>query len=114
MPSCFYPGDLVTRMGDWEISTVSRRLLDYPGELACMYIVSRFPVYCFPLIVTFINLWLFFVIIKFSYFFFARTCFSQSRISFKLILKLALEFVFLFLEPSWDSYAGVTRFFDVV
>ena len=30
------PGDLVIRTGDWEILSVSGRLLDYPGELACM------------------------------------------------------------------------------
>ena len=41
VPSCFYPVDLVTRMGDWEIRSVSGRLLDYPGELACMPYVNR-------------------------------------------------------------------------
>ena len=30
------PGDMVTRTGDREISVVSGRLLDNPGELACM------------------------------------------------------------------------------
>ena len=35
--SRFYPGDLVTRTGDREIRSVSGRLPDYPGELACMY-----------------------------------------------------------------------------
>ena len=34
--SRFYPGDLVTRTGDREIRSVSGRLPDYPGELACM------------------------------------------------------------------------------
>ena len=34
--SRFYPGDLVTRTGDREIHSVSGRLPDYPGELACM------------------------------------------------------------------------------
>ena len=34
--SRFYPGDLVTRKGDREIRSVSGRLPDYPGELACM------------------------------------------------------------------------------
>ena len=34
--SRFYPGDFVTREGDREIRSVSRRLPDYPGELACM------------------------------------------------------------------------------
>ena len=34
--SRFNPGDLVIRTGDWEILSVSRRLLDYPGELACI------------------------------------------------------------------------------
>ena len=34
--SRFYPGDLVTRMGDGEICSVSGRLPDYPGELASM------------------------------------------------------------------------------
>lgn len=33
----FYgPGDLVTRMGEWEIRSVSRTLPDNPGELAEM------------------------------------------------------------------------------
>ena len=32
----FYPGDLVTRMGDREIRSVFGRLPDYPEELACM------------------------------------------------------------------------------
>ena len=31
-----YPGELVTRTGDREIRSVSGRLPDYPGELACM------------------------------------------------------------------------------
>ena len=34
--SRFYPGDLFTRTGDREIRSVSARLPDYPGELACM------------------------------------------------------------------------------
>ena len=34
--SRFYPGDLVTHTGDREIHSVSGRLPDYPGELACM------------------------------------------------------------------------------
>ena len=34
--SRFYPGDLVTCTGDWEIRSVSGRLPDYLGELACM------------------------------------------------------------------------------
>ena len=33
----FIPGDLVTRMGEWEMGAVSRRLLDNPGELAYMH-----------------------------------------------------------------------------
>ena len=35
----FYLGDLVTRIrtGDWETRSVSERLPDYPGELACMH-----------------------------------------------------------------------------
>ena len=32
--SHFYPGDLVIRMGDREIRSVSGRLPDYLGELA--------------------------------------------------------------------------------
>ena len=36
----FYPGDLVTCTGDWKISSVSGRLPDYPGELACITMVS--------------------------------------------------------------------------
>ena len=36
VPSCFYLGDLVTHTGDQEIHSVSGRLPDYPGELACM------------------------------------------------------------------------------
>ena len=35
IPSHFYPGDLVTCTGDWEIRSVSGRLPYYPGELAC-------------------------------------------------------------------------------
>ena len=31
----FYLGDLVTHAGEQEISAVSGRLLDNPGELAC-------------------------------------------------------------------------------
>ena len=38
VPSRFYLGDLVTHMGDREIRSVSRRLPDYPGELACMWL----------------------------------------------------------------------------
>ena len=34
--SRFYPGDLVTHTGDQEIRSVSGRLPDYLGELACM------------------------------------------------------------------------------
>ena len=34
VPSHFYPGDLVTRTGEREIYSISRRLPDYPGELA--------------------------------------------------------------------------------
>ena len=34
--SRFYPRDLVTRTGDRETRSVSGRLPDYPGELACM------------------------------------------------------------------------------
>ena len=34
--SCFYPGDLVTLTGDREICSVSGRVPDYPGELACV------------------------------------------------------------------------------
>ena len=34
--SRFYPGDLMTRTGDREIRSVSGRLPDNPGELACM------------------------------------------------------------------------------
>ena len=34
--SRFYPGDLMTRTGDREIRSVSRRLPDNPGELARM------------------------------------------------------------------------------
>ena len=30
----FYPGDLVTRTGDWEICSLCGRLPDYPEELA--------------------------------------------------------------------------------
>ena len=41
VPSCFYPVDLVTHMGDREIRSVSGRLLDYLGELACMPYVNR-------------------------------------------------------------------------
>ena len=37
VPSCFYPGGLVTRTGEWEICSVSRRLPDYLGELAYMH-----------------------------------------------------------------------------
>ena len=36
--SRFYPRDLVTHTGDREIRSVSGRLQDYPGELACMAI----------------------------------------------------------------------------
>ena len=36
VPSRFYLGDLVTRTGDQEIRSVSGRLPDYPGALACM------------------------------------------------------------------------------
>ena len=36
----FYPGDLVTSMGGQEIHSVSRRLTDYLGELACMLLTS--------------------------------------------------------------------------
>ena len=36
----FYPGDLITRTGDREIRFVSGGLPDYPGELACMMIVT--------------------------------------------------------------------------
>ena len=32
-----YPGDLITRMGDREIHSVSGRVPDYPGELACIW-----------------------------------------------------------------------------
>ena len=38
IPSHFYPGDLVTRTVAWEIRSVSGRLPDYPGELACMHL----------------------------------------------------------------------------
>ena len=38
--SRFYPGDLVTRTGDREIRSVSGRLPDYPGELACMLLLG--------------------------------------------------------------------------
>ena len=38
--SRFYPGDLMIRTGDREIRSVSGRLPDNPGELACMYITS--------------------------------------------------------------------------
>ena len=34
--SHFYAGDLVTHAGDREIRSLSVRLPDYPGELACM------------------------------------------------------------------------------
>ena len=34
--SHFYPRDLVTRTGDQEIRSVSGRLPEYFGELACM------------------------------------------------------------------------------
>ena len=34
--SCFYLGDLVTHVGDREIRSVSGRLPDHAGELACM------------------------------------------------------------------------------
>ena len=33
---CFYPGDLVTHMGDKEIWSVSERLSNYPRKLAYM------------------------------------------------------------------------------
>ena len=36
VPSCFYLRDLVTHTGDQEIHSVSGRLPEYPGELACM------------------------------------------------------------------------------
>ena len=36
VPSCIYLGDLVTCTEDGEIRSVSRRLPDYPGELASM------------------------------------------------------------------------------
>ena len=39
--SGFYPGDLVTCMGDWEIRSVSGRLPDYAGELACMELIFK-------------------------------------------------------------------------
>ena len=38
---CFHlycAGDLVTRMGDWEIQVVFGKLPDNPGELALMFI----------------------------------------------------------------------------
>ena len=38
--SRFYPGDLMTRTGDREIRSVSGRLPDNSGELACMQLVS--------------------------------------------------------------------------
>ena len=38
--SRFSPGDLVTRTGDREIRSVSGRLPDYPGELACMVYIT--------------------------------------------------------------------------
>ena len=36
LQSRFYPGDLMTRTGDREIRSVSGRLPDNAGELACM------------------------------------------------------------------------------
>jgi len=36
--SPFYPGDLVTRMGEWE----SGRSAPYPGELGCICIRNMF------------------------------------------------------------------------
>ena len=39
--SHFYPSDLVTSTGDQEIHSVSGRLPDYLGELACMLITSK-------------------------------------------------------------------------
>ena len=39
--SHFYPGDLVTRTGDQELRSVSGRLPDYPGELACMILALK-------------------------------------------------------------------------
>ena len=35
----FYPGDLVTCMGDWEIVVVSGRLPDNLGKLACILFI---------------------------------------------------------------------------
>ena len=40
--SRFQPGDLVTRTGHREIRSVSGRLPDYSGELACMQLVQSF------------------------------------------------------------------------
>ena len=40
--SPFYPGELVTGPGDREIHSVSRRLPDYPGELASLAAVYSF------------------------------------------------------------------------
>ena len=45
--SCFYPGDVVTCMGDREIRSVSGRLPDNPGELAYMPLHLG---YCLPVL----------------------------------------------------------------
>ena len=37
LKSPFYLGDLLTRMGEWEISTVARILPDNLGELTYMH-----------------------------------------------------------------------------
>ena len=41
LQSRFYPGDLMTRTGDREIRSVSGRLPDNAGELACMLSMGR-------------------------------------------------------------------------
>ena len=46
----FYPGDLVTHTGEWEIWSVHSRLLDNPGEVARIHVftdhkVSTFSVF---------------------------------------------------------------------
>ena len=38
----------MTHMGEWEIAAVSRRLLDNPGELACMHTRVEFVAGSFP------------------------------------------------------------------
>ena len=71
--------------------------------------------YCFPLIVSHLSIYGCFSSSLSSHISFCSHMFHSITYFVQVIrLKLALEFVFLFFEPSWDSYACVTRFFDVV